>query len=74
MEYDRVLAHLDRSSDNLLGTLILDNFHVLCPHISQDGPPNLVETVKSEKFVMIIKEILKSDFAPKIICIARHYS
>ena len=58
MEYDRVVAN---SSELGRGIFVLDNFNVLCPNISGDGPPNLVETVKSEKFVMILKEIFKSE-------------
>ena len=30
--------------------LVLDNLNALCPVINKDAPPNLLETIKTEKF------------------------
>ena len=36
--------------------LILDNINALCTNINKDGQPNLLETIKSEKFTEIVTE------------------
>ena len=48
MHYSRTKMHGSQS------ILILDNLNCICPLINKDSPPNLLETIKSEKFKDIL--------------------
>lgn len=45
MQYQRSVAHKDFKS-----VFILDNVNCICPMLSKDQQPSLVDTIKSERF------------------------
>ena len=67
MHYNRTKMHGPKS------VFILDNINCICPLINKDAPPNLVETIKSEKFSEIIQTWIEKQEV-HLLALCRHYS
>ena len=53
--------------------MVFDNLNALCPSINKDAPPNLLETIKTERFTQILSEWIELQEV-QIIGVARHFS